>query len=116
MGGGPAWAAASLSRALRLWNEADSTGRDNRSNMAFEAMKRSTDRILSTHVGSLIRPPKLLEYIRARQSGQAYDEAGYDRCLTESVAEVVQQQADAGISVVSDGEFGKSISWSQYLL
>jgi 5-methyltetrahydropteroyltriglutamate--homocysteine methyltransferase len=79
-------------------------------------MKRSTDRILTTHVGSLIRPPKLLEFIRARQSGQAYDEDGYQACLTESVAEVVRQQADAGLDVVSDGEFGKSISWSQYLL
>jgi len=39
-------------------------------------MKRSTDRILTTHVGSLIRPPKLLEFIRARQGGQAYDEDG----------------------------------------
>jgi len=79
-------------------------------------MKRSTDRILTTHVGSLIRPPKLLEFIRARQGGQAYDEEAYQQCLTESVAEVVRQQADVGVSVPSDGEFGKSISWSQYLL
>jgi 5-methyltetrahydropteroyltriglutamate--homocysteine methyltransferase len=79
-------------------------------------MKHSTDRILTTHVGSLIRPPKLLEFIRARQGGQAYDEEAYQQCLTDSVAEVVRQQADVGVSVPSDGEFGKSISWSQYLL
>jgi 5-methyltetrahydropteroyltriglutamate--homocysteine methyltransferase len=79
-------------------------------------MKRSTDRILTTHVGSLIRPPQLLEFIRARQSGQPYDEDAYQRCLAESVADVVREQAEAGIDVVSDGEFGKSISWSQYLL
>jgi 5-methyltetrahydropteroyltriglutamate--homocysteine methyltransferase len=79
-------------------------------------MKRSTDRILTTHVGSLIRPPELQDFIRAKQSGKPYDHAGYERCLTASVAEVVRQQAEAGIDVVSDGEFGKSISWSQYAL
>src|SRR5262245_17366621 len=104
------WAAALyLRRALRARNEAGSTGRDKINPTWRSAMKRSTDRILTSHVGSLIRPPKLLEFIRARQSGQAYDEDGYQACLTESVAEVVRQQADAGLDVVSDGEFGKSI-------
>jgi 5-methyltetrahydropteroyltriglutamate--homocysteine methyltransferase len=79
-------------------------------------MQRSTDRILTTHVGSLIRPPALQEFLRARQKGNGFDEAAYDRCLTDSVAGVVREQADAGIDVVSDGEFGKSISWSQYVL
>src|SRR4030095_4927989 len=51
-----------------------------------------------------------------RQQGADFDEAAYDRCLTDSVAAVARQQADAGIDVVSDGEFGKSISWSQYVL
>jgi len=79
-------------------------------------MKRSNDRILTTHVGSLIRPPELQEFLRAVQSGKPYDEAAYQRCLTDSVAAVVKQQADAGIDVPSDGEFGKSISWAQYAL
>jgi 5-methyltetrahydropteroyltriglutamate--homocysteine methyltransferase len=79
-------------------------------------MKRSTDRILTTHVGSLIRPPRLQELLRARQKGEGFDQASYDQCLTRSVADVVQAQADTGIDVVSDGEFGKSISWSQYVL
>src|ERR1700744_4213025 len=79
-------------------------------------MKRSTDRILTTHVGSLIRPDALQEFLRAKQSGKAYDKAGYDACLKSSVAEVLREQADVGIDVVSDGEFGKSISWSQYVL
>jgi 5-methyltetrahydropteroyltriglutamate--homocysteine methyltransferase len=79
-------------------------------------MKRSTDRILTTHVGSLIRPPALQDFLRAKQSGKPYDEAGYQKCLTETVAEVVRRQADAGIDVPSDGEFGKSISWAQYAL
>jgi 5-methyltetrahydropteroyltriglutamate--homocysteine methyltransferase len=72
--------------------------------------------ILTTHVGSLIRPPALLEFIRARQSRQPYDEAAYQRTLAESVREVVRRQAEAGIDVPSDGEFGKAISWSQYAL
>jgi 5-methyltetrahydropteroyltriglutamate--homocysteine methyltransferase len=79
-------------------------------------MKRSTDRILTTHVGSLIRPPRLQQLLRARQKGDGFDQTSYDQCLTESVADVVQAQADTGIDVVSDGEFGKSISWSQYVL
>src|SRR5262249_33476592 len=79
-------------------------------------MKRSTDRILTTHVGSLVRPPDLQAFLRAKQVGEAYDAAGHAACLAASVAEVVARQAAAGIDVVSDGEFGKSISWSQYAL
>jgi 5-methyltetrahydropteroyltriglutamate--homocysteine methyltransferase len=79
-------------------------------------MKRSSNRILTTHVGSLIRPQALQEFLRAKQGGKSYDDKAYQRCLTDSVAEVVQEQADAGIDVVSDGEFGKSISWAQYAL
>jgi 5-methyltetrahydropteroyltriglutamate--homocysteine methyltransferase len=74
-------------------------------------MKRSSDRILTTHVGSLIRPPALQDFLRLKQAGKPYD-----TCLEQSVAEVVRQQAEVGIDVVSDGEFGKSISWSQYAL
>jgi 5-methyltetrahydropteroyltriglutamate--homocysteine methyltransferase len=79
-------------------------------------MKHSTDRILTTHVGSLIRPPALQDFLRAKQAGRPYDQKAYDKCLTDSVAQVVRQQADTGIDVPSDGEFGKSISWSQYAL
>jgi 5-methyltetrahydropteroyltriglutamate--homocysteine methyltransferase len=79
-------------------------------------MKRSTDRILTTHVGSLIRPQALQDFLRAKQAGKPYDAAAYDKCLTDSVAEVVRKQAEVGIDVISDGEFGKSISWSQYVL
>src|SRR4051794_38794999 len=79
-------------------------------------MQRSTDRILTTHVGSLIRPSELQGFLRARQSGAALDRRAYDACLTESVAAIVRRQATAGVDVVSDGEFGKAISWSQYAL
>jgi 5-methyltetrahydropteroyltriglutamate--homocysteine methyltransferase len=79
-------------------------------------MKRSIDRILTTHVGSLIRPPALLKFIGQKQGGQPYDEAAYQACLAASVAEIVGAQATAGVDIVSDGEFGKAISWSQYAL
>lgn len=79
-------------------------------------MKRSSKRILTTHVGSLIRPQRLQDFLRLKQAGRPYDEVAYRQCLAESVAEVVRAQARIGIDVVSDGEFGKSISWSQYAL
>ncbi len=79
-------------------------------------MKRSSNRILTTHVGSLIRPQSLQEFLRSKQAGKPYDENAYQKCLTASVADVVRDQAQAGIDVVSDGEFGKSISWAQYAL
>jgi 5-methyltetrahydropteroyltriglutamate--homocysteine methyltransferase len=79
-------------------------------------VKRSTDRILTTHVGSLIRPPELLEFLSAKRDRRPVDEGAYARCLQDTVAGIVRRQAEAGIDVPSDGEFGKSISWSQYLL
>lgn len=79
-------------------------------------MKRSTTRILTTHVGSLVRPPQLLGFARAQQSGEAFDEQAYNACLKDSVAEAVRQQVQAGIDIVNDGEFGKSASWSLYVL
>ena len=74
------------------------------------------ERILTTHVGSLIRPPALLEFIRARQKREPYDRAAYERCLAQSVKDVVRRQVELGIDGPSDGEFGKAISWSQYAL
>jgi 5-methyltetrahydropteroyltriglutamate--homocysteine methyltransferase len=79
-------------------------------------MKRSTDRILTSHVGSLIRPPKLIEFLRAQQARQPVDEAAFEKCLADSVADIVRQQAEVGLDVIDDGEFGKTISWSQYAL
>jgi len=78
-------------------------------------MATAPDRILTTHVGSLIRPPKLVEFFRAIEDGRPYDKAGYEACLTESVAEIVRQQAEAGIDIVSDGEFSKGVNWAFYI-
>lgn len=72
-------------------------------------------RILTTHVGSLVRPPELVALLRrALETDEAV--AGLEECVRKSVAEVVRQQIDIGIDIVSDGEFGKSISWSRYVL
>jgi 5-methyltetrahydropteroyltriglutamate--homocysteine methyltransferase len=79
-------------------------------------MKRSSDRILTTHVGSLIRPQALQEMMRAKQGGKPYDRAAYEACLKESVAEVVHHQGEVGLDVISDGEYGKAISWNQYVV
>ena len=71
-------------------------------------MKRSTDRILTTHVGSLIRPAALREFLSAKEAGKSFDEGAYAKCLRDAVREVVRQQADIGIDVISDGEFGRA--------
>ena len=79
-------------------------------------MKRSTDRILTTHVGSLIRPQALQDIMRAKQGGESYDQSAYEACLSDSIADVVRRQAEVGVDVISDGEFGKAISWNQYVV
>lgn len=76
---------------------------------------RGVDRILTTHVGSLIRPPELVAFIRAQENGEPFDEAAFERCLRDSVAEVVRRQAEVGIDIASDGEFGKTWTWAWYV-
>jgi 5-methyltetrahydropteroyltriglutamate--homocysteine methyltransferase len=72
------------------------------------------ERILTTHTGSLIRPPELLAFLAAQQAGGSYDEAAYAETLKEVVADTVRRQVEAGIDVVNDGEMGKS-NWIIYL-
>ncbi len=72
-------------------------------------MKRSTDRILTTHAGSMIRPPEVLAL------GPDTDEPTTTATLRNAVAAVVRQQAELGIDVISDGEFGKE-SWFTYVM
>ncbi|MGB6534535.1 MAG: cobalamin-independent methionine synthase II family protein [Xanthobacteraceae bacterium] len=78
-------------------------------------MPQNIDRILTTHVGSLIRPPKLIAFWRAIEDGKPYDEGAFETCLADSVAEIVRQQAETGIDIVSDGEFAKGINWAFYI-
>jgi 5-methyltetrahydropteroyltriglutamate--homocysteine methyltransferase len=77
-------------------------------------MQHSSERILTTHVGSLPRPPDLLEFLDAREAGRAIDQAAFDACLAASVHEVVRKQVAAGIDSVCDGEYGK-ISYTFYV-
>ena len=78
-------------------------------------MKRSVDRILTTHVGSLIRPAALRELgaAAAKDGGEAA--ARYPAELRAATADVVRRQVEAGVDIVNDGEFGKS-SWANYVL
>jgi 5-methyltetrahydropteroyltriglutamate--homocysteine methyltransferase len=76
----------------------------------------SSQRILTTHVGSLIRPDELVAFLRKIHDGEPYDAEAFQGCLKRSVAEVVRKQAEIGIDIVSDGEFGKTVSWSRYIL
>ena len=71
-------------------------------------MKRSTERILTTHVGSLARPDSLIPLLRLREYGQPYDREELAKLVAEAVTEVVKRQVEAGIDIVTDGEQGKS--------
>ena len=70
-------------------------------------MKRSSERILTSHAGSLARPLDLLDMLRARINGLPLDEKAFAERTRSAVEEVVRQQAEAGIDVVSDGELSK---------
>ena len=71
-------------------------------------MKRSTHRILTTHVGSLARPDSLIPILRAKERGQPYDAGDFARLAREAVADAVRKQVEAGIDVVADGEQGRA--------
>jgi 5-methyltetrahydropteroyltriglutamate--homocysteine methyltransferase len=71
-------------------------------------MKRSSERILTTHVGSLPRPADLLDMVQARGEGKAVDEKAHAARLRAAVAEIVRKQIDLGIDIIDDGEFGKA--------
>jgi 5-methyltetrahydropteroyltriglutamate--homocysteine methyltransferase len=76
-------------------------------------MKRSSDRILITHVGSLARPKDLMEMLVARNDGNSYDIDALAKRTREAVAEVVHKQIECGVDIVNDGELGKS-NFSRY--
>jgi len=77
-------------------------------------MKTSTDRILTTHTGSLPRPKPLIDMVIAREQGGAVDAAAFEAETAKAVAEIVAKQVAAGIDVVSDGELSKA-SYTQYI-
>jgi 5-methyltetrahydropteroyltriglutamate--homocysteine methyltransferase len=77
-------------------------------------MKRSSDRILTTHVGSLPRPDDLIPLLQAKDAGREYDEGALNARVAQAVDEVVERQAEAGVTVINDGEHNKSV-YSGYL-
>ena len=77
-------------------------------------MKRSTDRILTTHTGSLPRPPDLTVMLEALDTGAATDPAAFEARVRRAVAEVVRAQVEAGVDIVNDGEQGK-VGYSTYV-
>ena len=76
-------------------------------------MKRSTGRILTTHTGSLPRPPDLVALLNAKELGEAYDRAAYDARVARAISEIVAKQAAAGIDVIDDAEHSK-VNWMAY--
>jgi 5-methyltetrahydropteroyltriglutamate--homocysteine methyltransferase len=70
-------------------------------------LQQNTDRIQTTHIGSLPRPHRLLDAMKAKYSGQAYDEETYQAALRDAVGDVVREQVQCGIDIVTDGEFSK---------
>ena len=77
-------------------------------------MERSTHRILTTHVGSLVRTPQIIEAMSKASVGIPYDDATFRDHLRKAVADVVRRQAEVGIDIPSDGEFGKR-GWFHYV-
>jgi 5-methyltetrahydropteroyltriglutamate--homocysteine methyltransferase len=81
--------------------------------METKTMKRSTERILVTHAGTLPQPDDLKQMNLAKNEGQPYDRQAYTKRLRSAVADVVRKQIECGIDIVNDGELGKS-NFSRY--
>ena len=70
-------------------------------------LQQNTDRIQTTHIGSLPRPHAVLDMMKAKFAGQPYDQKVYDATITKAVADSVRKQVDCGIDIVTDGEVSK---------
>ncbi|MBL8690765.1 MAG: cobalamin-independent methionine synthase II family protein [Rhodospirillaceae bacterium] len=77
-------------------------------------MQLSTDRILTTHVGSLPRSQAVCDLVFGKEAGTRQEDAAYKKTIAEAVSEVIGRQAEAGVDVVSDGEMSK-ISYATYI-
>ena len=104
-----------------LWSDAALRDRNGCHQGGLNTMKRSNGRILTSHAGSLPRPEALIEVNRPKLAGEAYDEKVYAERLSTAVEEVCRKQAEIGIDVINDGEFGKASfgaidygAWSSY--
>ena len=70
-------------------------------------LQQNTDRIQTTHIGSLPRPHRLLDAMKAKYAGQPYDERSFAGALRKAVGDVVRKQVECGIDIITDGEFSK---------
>jgi 5-methyltetrahydropteroyltriglutamate--homocysteine methyltransferase len=77
-------------------------------------MKTSQDRILTTHVGSLPRPPELRPMLVRKDQGEPYDKDALDRSVRQAVLDIVRRQAEVGVDIVNDGEMSKP-GYSTYI-
>lgn len=77
-------------------------------------MRRSTDRILTTHVGSLPRPQDVVDFLRKQDSGESYDKSQYDEVMQRAVHDAVGKQSAAGLDIVNDGEMAK-VGYATYM-
>jgi len=80
----------------------------------YSSMKISTDRILTTHVGSMPRPQEVVDLLFAQDRGEEYDQSVYDDVMWKAVNSIADKQVDAGVDVISDGEMSK-ISYATYI-
>jgi len=71
-------------------------------------VKHSSERFLTTHVGSLARPADLLEMMLAKERGESYDAAAFSQRVKTAVADIVKKQVDTGVDIICDGEQGKA--------
>jgi 5-methyltetrahydropteroyltriglutamate--homocysteine methyltransferase len=78
-------------------------------------MLRTEGRFLVSHVGSLVRPLALIEFLEKVRDNKPIDASAFEICLKKSVEEAVRRQVEVGIDVVSDGEYGKSVTWAFYV-
>src|SRR5580704_2192161 len=79
-----------------------------------QKMKLSTDRILTTHVGSLPRPQDVVDLIFAQDRGEPLDQAKFDATVQRAVEDVIRKQKEVGVDIPSDGEQSK-ISYATYI-
>lgn len=78
-------------------------------------MKRSTDRILTTHTGSLPLPARVRSALAAKKRGDSYDQTVIDSTLTTAIHDIVGRQVEVGVDIVDDGELSKT-SWNDYVV
>ena len=76
-------------------------------------MQRSSERVLTTHTGSLPRPADLVALLNAKELSSSYDHVAYKERIRRAVSEIVHKQAETGIDIVDDGEHSK-VNWMAY--